>query len=131
MDTPTLSQQRNADLRDAYQRIIKTESVNSRYLKRSSIISLLMEMPAPRFYLTSEWARTIFRGWRRKSRHIRKDKIPKELVDDLRDTYTRVKEQYPGAPEVTLWQIVVEQPAKSFYISAKRMEEIIFNYSGR
>ena len=51
MDTDRVIEQRNCALREAHKRIIAASSgINN--VSRRTIISLIQEMPAPRFYIT-------------------------------------------------------------------------------
>ena len=53
------------------------------------------------------------------------------MIKDLVENFERLRNKYPDATRGTLYQMVVEQPAKSFYLSEHRIYEIIFTYSGR
>ncbi len=53
------------------------------------------------------------------------------MIADLIDNFNRLKQENPNAPLEWLYEVVVEQPSKSFYMSKHRIEEIIFNYTGR
>lgn len=127
MEKTTLLQQRNDDLRAAYKRIVKA-SANMKYVSRATIISLLMEQPAPRFYLLPYQARMyIVNHYRMVNSGRRKQK----MIEDLVENYERLRNEYPGAARGTLYCMAAEQPAKSFYLSKHRIEEILFDYSGR
>ncbi len=53
------------------------------------------------------------------------------MVADLKATFARLQSENPYATKEWLYEKVVEQPAKSFYMSKHRIKEIVFNYSGR
>ena len=131
MNDPILYRERNAALRKVYSDIIHTQGVNLNYLNRNSILDLIAEQPAPRFYITPEIA-----GWYI-CQYYRNNKMPlikphkQAMVLDLVENYERLRQQYPDMHKWALYDMVVEQPAKSFYMNKQRIKEIIFNYTGR
>lgn len=127
----TLKQQRDADLRALYQRIIHLQSVNLRYMKRSAIVALLATEPAPRFYLTEEQAGWAICQYYRNGRIPRCRPMKQAMILDLVDQYEKMRKEHPHAQKNILYKLAVEQPAKSFYMSNQRIREIIFNYSCR
>lgn len=128
MDEISLINERNAALKAEYQRIFK-DGANLRYAKLSTIISILQEQPAPRFYVTPEWAGVLIKRWYRN--HGCKNKRKRQMVQDLVQNFERLQRMYPDAKKTTLYQLATEQPAKSFYMSTHRIMEILLNYSGR
>lgn len=117
--------QRNRALDAVYKRIIKA-SRGVRFLSRKTVIALIQEQTAPRFYITPETAKLYIRG----NRKLQKSLKP-NMVADLIENFNRLVAENPNAPKEWLYEIVVEQPAKSFYMSDHRIAEVIFNYSGR
>lgn len=127
MGEQSLIRQRNIDLQGVYTRLIGVTS-NIQYLSRSTILSIMQEQAAPRFYLTPYQASLyILRGMKGGNVGYRKQ----AMIADLIENYERLRREYPEATKTALYEMVVEQPAKSFYLSRKRMREIIFNYRGR
>ncbi len=126
MDTDRVIEQRNCALREAHKRIIAASSgINN--VSRRTIISLIQEMSAPRFYITPFTAQLYINN----NNQCRNRGRKQDMIADLMDNYNRLKLANPNAPKMWLYETVVEQPAKSFYMSAHRIEEIIFNYTGR
>ena len=116
---------RDRSLRAAYLRIIRASK--GMHITRKVIISLLQEQPAPRFYIEPDTARVYIKNYKRY-----KGKSFKEaMVADLKENLNRLKAENPDAPQAWLYEEVVKQPAKSYYMSDHRIEEVIFNYSGR
>ncbi len=127
MEEISLIRQRNKDLHTAYKRLLQA-TIGARYVSRESILTLLQQQPAPRFYLTPYQAmRYICAYYQMKTATHRKQ----EMILDLVETYERLRKQYPQTTKTILYEMVVEQPAKSFYMSKHRIQEIVFNYSGR
>lgn len=123
----TLIQLRDKELRHCYEKILRSCS-NTRLLSRRSILSLLSGMPAPRFFITPYWASLyILRHYKGLNINRRK----RGMIDDLVENYERLRIEYPYATKCDLYEMLVEQPAKSFYMSEQRIKEIIFNYTGR
>lgn len=127
MSSNRIISERNAALREVHKRIIKA-SGGIGNVSRGAIVSLIGEQSAPRFYISPFTARLYITQRYKCS----EENSPKQaMVSDLVETYRRLIVTYPNAPKEWLYEKVVEQPAKSFYLSAHRIEEIIFNYSGR
>jgi len=120
-------QLREKDLRAAYNRLSCVHGINFRYLKFSSIVSMLLEESAPRFYIAPEWAYQVIRRYKTKGIVTGNEAMLKDLVRE----YDRVKSQNPDMPVCQICKLAVESPAKSFYMSPHRVREIIFNYTGR
>lgn len=126
MATQSIIGQRNDALKAAHKQVIKASN-GIMNISRQMIISLIQEMSAPRFYITPFTARLYINN-----NHQCRDKSRKpDMIADLIDNFNRLKQENPNAPLEWLYEVVVEQPAKSFYMSKHRIEEIIFNYSGR
>ncbi len=122
----TVIEERNEALRMLHKDIIAS-SRDIQYLSRQSIISFIYEQPAPRFYITPFTARLYINN----NNQCADNGEKKEMIADLLANYHRLCMEYPNAPKEWLYEVVVLQPAKSFYMSKHRIEEIIFNYSGR
>lgn len=126
MATQSIIGQRNDAIKAAHKQVIKASN-GIMNISRQMIISLIQEMPAPRFYITPFTARLYINN-----NHQCRDKSRKpDMIADLIDNFNRLKQENPNAPLEWLYEVVVEQPAKSFYMSKHRIEEIIFNYTGR
>ena len=120
--------ERNLALQEIYKRIRKSH-VNMNLLSRDMIVSTILEQPAPRFYITPDRAKYILlhhNNWQGNKRPQ-----TQELIDDLVANYERLKAQFPHTPDERLYEMVVEQPAKSFFMTHHRVKEVIFNYTGR
>lgn len=127
MENDSIIKQRNKDITMAYERIVKAGAY-IRNVSRSTIISLIQEQSAPRFYIAPHTAKLYLLNIHQPGTRYRQKK---HMIDDLRENFYRLKQQNPGKPKEWLYENVVEMPAKSFYVSAHRIEEIIFQYSGR
>jgi hypothetical protein len=126
MRTQSIIGQRNDALKAAHRQVIRA-SDGIMNISRQMIISIIKEMPAPRFYISPFTARLYINN----NQHCREKSRKPDMVADLIENFNRLKHDNPNAPLEWLYEVVVEQPAKSFYMSSHRIEEIIFNYTGR
>lgn len=125
MKPTSIIEDRNKALR-ALHRAIISESRNLGYLTCATIVVYIYGQPAPRFYITPYSARLYING-----RKTADSKRKRDMVADLKEAFVRLQRENPYAPKEWLYEKVVEQPAKSFYMSKHRIKEIVFNYSGR
>ena len=127
MEEKALIELRNEDVRKAYERVSKA-SVGINYISSETIISIVADEPAPRFYISPYWARVIIRNHYKGTNSCR---VKQAMILDLVENYERLLALKPNMRKKTLYGMVVEQPAKSFYISPRSIKEIVFNYKGR
>jgi len=124
MKDKAILQQRNDDLRATYERVNKA-SEGMLYISSSSLLSIVAEEPAPRFYINPRWAREIIRRY---YKGIATPTTRRDMIEDLVDNYERLKVLYPKARKKQLFRLLVEQPARSFYLSPYSIRDIVFNY---
>lgn len=122
-----LTKQRDADLRNLYTQVIKKSGVNPMYLPRETILDALSEHTAPRFYIEPFQARHYVTLYYSK-RTIHKSPIKQAMIRNLVEVFETIRPQHMNLPMAEIWQMVVEHPAKSFYLSRQRIKEIILNY---
>ena len=115
--------ERNKVLIREHEKIIKA-SHNVGYIPRSAIIALIQELPAPRFYITPFMANLYINNIQHRRSRGRKQ----EMIKDLIENYNRLRAENPSKTKEWLYEHVVEQPAKSFYMSDRSIKEIIFQY---
>lgn len=131
MNKKTLIHERNIALQAIYKRIIHT-NVNRNLITNDTIVSIILEEPAPRFYISPHQAELLIIHHRDKKQCAScKRTLKREMVDDLVENFERLRELYPHTPLKKIYEMVVEKPAKSFYISYRCARDIIFNYTGR
>ena len=121
-------QQRNHDLKEAYRKIIQASQTLRYSTPQRMIASIIAEMPAPRFYISPFSAQLYITGEYR-NRNLSRRK--RAMIADLVENYEQLRRLYPEAQKSAIYALVVEQPAKSFYMTEKRICEIIYNYTGR
>lgn len=132
MIDPLLYEERNAALRGVYESIIRSYGVvNMRYMSRAVILELIMEHSAPRFYITPELAGWYICQYERWGRLVVVKSHKREMLLDLISVYERLRKEHPYMKRGELYDLVVNQPAKSFYMRKQRIKEVIFRYSGR
>lgn len=128
LDNESMITRRNRDLQDAYRRFIRLGSVNMRYIRRQYLIRHLINQPAPRFYICPKVAERYVLGYlkgRRKTLHSSKI----EMIEDLVGVYRSIVSSGEALRQYEVWERVVESPARKFYITPERAEEILFNHN--
>ena len=132
MEKRILIVERNACLCRRYEELLRVEGVNARYMRRSVFLDILSKESAPRFYISPEWARRYIMSYYGGSKWMRgRGRLRKAMIADLVEQYERLMQEHPRVSKDWLYMKVVEQPARSFYMSRKRMQEVLFRYSGR
>lgn len=120
--------QRNRDLQKAYTDFLQTHSVNKYYIRRSFVMDRIVNSPAPRFYIGTKTAERYVLGYLNGSRKIMHHR-KLEMIEDLVRTYRAVLSSGECAHRYEIWERVVQSPARKFYITPARAEEIIFNHN--
>lgn len=129
MHEPSLIDARNKAIREAYLRLVKSSSLNRGLLKRHIAIAYLMEQPAERFYITPKMAERYVLGYLRGDKHVlcaRK----RAMIEDLVCVYRGIVNRRDGAKQADIWEEVVSSPAKSYYMTERRLREVAFVYKG-
>ncbi len=132
MESSIYIEERNEALKEAYKRIVSAKGVNSMFLNREALLQILIEQPAPKFYISPEWAKrhitAHYKGYPKCLQKRGYGKQNNKMIEDLVEQYEKLMQNNPDAPKKWLYENVVLQPAKSFYVSLRRAKEIIFNY---
>jgi hypothetical protein len=97
---------------------------------RDTLIELIMEQSAPRFYITPKMAERYVIGFKQQSPHILNSRKI-DMIKDLVSAYETAKNRHKRSSMMMIWRYTVESPAKSFYVTKRVLKEIIFNYTGR
>ena len=123
----TLTDQRDRDLKNLHTSVIKNSGVNPMYLTREFIVSTLASQPAPRFYIKAQQAESYVVGYYKQVSYV-KSELKRSMILDLVRVFEKIRSDNIHLPMADIWQLVVEHPAKSFYLSNQRIKEIIYNY---
>lgn len=123
----TLTDQRDRDLKNLHTSVIKNSGVNPMYLTREFIVSTLASQPAPRFYIKAQQAESYVVGYYKQVSYV-KSELKRSMILDLVQVFEQIRSDNIHLPMADIWQLVVEHPAKSFYLSNQRIKEIIYNY---
>jgi len=119
--------QRNKDLLAVYDSLITNGNINKKYIKRGSIIDVLYESPAPRFYICPRMAERYVNAYLRgKLTCISRERLA--MVEDLVENYKRIRKRRKNEQLCFVWQMVINSPAKGFYLSRQTIMEIIYGY---
>lgn len=121
----SLAKEKALDVKLAYKRLCNS-GVNKQLMRLDSIVDLLMEQEAPRFYITEKMAERYVLGFKRQSPEVLSSRRL-DMIKDLVSAYDRAKERYKNAYMKQIWTYTVNSRAKSFYISRRKMKEILNN----
>ena len=124
--------ERNLALQNIYKCILKS-NVNRNLMNNDMIISIVMEQPAPKFYISPKEAKKLILSYYKSNGElpIRKKSLTREMAKDLVENYEMLRKKFPHTDKERIYEYVVEQPAKSFYMSYNSVRAVIFNYKGR
>ena len=129
-NTHALLAERDEEIRKIHKRIVRDSGINKKYLTRDFIVEQVQKCPAPRFYLepkrAMEYVNSYYKG---KTCHLRP--LRRAMVLDLVEAFEEVRSEHLNDPMGDIWTMVVEHPAKSFYLSPARIIEIIYQYHDR
>lgn len=117
--------ERAYDVKLAYKKLDNI-GVNKQLMHLESIVDLLMEQEAPRFYITPKMAERYILGFKRQDPAILSSRRI-DMIKDLVEVYDKVCARYKRVYRTQLWDYVVNSRAKSFYISRRKFKEIINN----
>ena len=123
----TLTEQRDNDLRNLHAIVIKNSGVNPMYLSRETIVQTIASHSAPRFYICARLAQSYVIGYYKNRESVKYDR-KKAMILDLVRVFEEIRSENIHLPMSDIWQMVVEHPAKSFYLTNQRILEIIYNY---
>lgn len=127
MEKRELRMERDKELKKRFDYVIQESGVNPRYMMRDDIANILQSMPAPRFYIDWKIAQNnVNLYYKGKMKH--KSELKQKMVLDLVEVFEEVRSAHMNYPMTEIWNMVVEHPAKSFYLSKQRIIEIIYNY---
>ena len=117
---------RDCELRKRFNDI-RNSGVNEKYYDWNVVVKVLAKSPAPRFYLSPKMAEQYVLNFKR-GKFLVKSKIGHAMIRDLAENYDRIKELYPYKKSFEIWQLVVDSPAKSFYLKEKTIRYIVYEY---
>lgn len=116
-------------IRTIHKRIINESGINKHYLTRSVVAQQIQKYSAPRFYIDTRRCRELVNGYNAGT--LKCSALTQAMARDLAECYEEVCNAYPNKPMEDKWQLTVEHPAKSFYLSKLRIIEIVYQYHDR
>lgn len=125
-----ITDERNRALRKRFDMISRDYGVNSKYIDRAYLLDLMEQSPAPRFYIEAKQAERYVVAYY-KNRDItsfRNSPTKQRMMLDLVETFERVRSANMDMQMRDIWEMVVREPAKEFYISRATIKKIVFNY---
>lgn len=122
-----LHNMRNKEVMKIYDNIISSKSVNSKYISRDLVLRLIEQHPAPRFYITPKMAERYVIAYKKQDPSILESrKLP--MIKDLAEVYDKLIKFRKVSLKTRVWSLVVQSEAKSFYLTQRRIQDIIFGY---
>lgn len=124
-----LQHTRNKEIEKVYRNIMSSR-VNMDYVNTESVLKLVCDHPAPRFYITPKMAERYVLGYKKQDPAILNSRrLP--MILDLVEAYDRITSRRKRQMRFVVWESVVESEAKSFYVTPRRVRDIIFKYAKR
>jgi len=120
-----LTIERYESIRSLHTQIIRS-AVNAKYISVAAIVSIIMESPAPRFYISAREAQKRVSAYYQGKRY--KGRVSDDMVEDLVENYERIRKEHPHYPQWRVWETLIAQPAKSYYLSPGVIRGIVFNH---
>lgn len=123
----TISAERNKELRKRFNELLSASGVNMMYFHRDTIVDMLYNESAPRFYISAKIAERYVLNYKR-GVFLSEDPITRRKITDLAETFDRICAENPHMKRKDVWNEVVWSPAKSFYLSKKRIKWIVYGW---
>lgn len=124
--TKDLTTYRDLELRSRFQDI-RDSGVNKMYYNWKLVVRMLSKQPAPQFYISPKKAEQYVHSYYR-GEFLVKSSLARAMVRDLVDNYERIIAERNGKKMCEIWEMVVESPAKSFYLKESTIRHIIYEY---
>ena len=109
------------DLDAAFKSIITTNAREGRIMFRNEICEMISKLPAPRIYVTPEYALRVVRGYSRCG--AKKGLLKMKQQDELRRGYYSLP---PTMRTLSNLAKVLAEPAEFFYVNPQRIYLILF-----
>ena len=110
-----------------YDELLKSDGINRDYITRDVIVTLLSQSPAPQFYISPKMAERYITAYFRNELPVMRS-AKQQMISDMVQVFKEVRGEFYNKPMVDIWNMVVEHPAPSFYMSKSRIKEIIYNW---
>lgn len=125
-----ITDERNRALRKRFDMISRDYGVNSKYIDRAYLLDMMEQSPAPRFYIDAKQAeRYVIAYYKNQSAaSFKKTSARQRMMLDLVEVFERVRSANMDKQMREIWEMVVREPAKEFYISRTTIKKIVFNY---
>ena len=109
------------DLDNLFKSILITNQLEGRIAYRLQICEQISKLPAPRLYVTPEYALRVIRGYSRCGAEIPSRR--KRQQDEVRRRYYSIPEDIRSLPNLGK---VLAEPAESFYLSPKQISNLLY-----
>lgn len=109
--------------------MIKSSGVNGKYITREFVAQVLSEQKAPRFYLEWQTARRLINHWY--DGILCSNPLLRERQENLVEVFEDIRKKNIHMPIEDVYRLVVEHPAKKFYLTKYHIIEIVYNYRNR
>ena len=115
------------DLDEVYKSIIVANTREGRIMTRRQVCELIARSPAPRLYITPEYALRIFRGHPRCGTHTNSYRVA-AMQQELRSRILSLPENMRTLANIAK---VIAEPAPSFYLSSRRIYDFLYKVYDR
>jgi hypothetical protein len=113
------------DLDAAYRSIVVRNAKEGCYLSRMDVCKILAKSPAPRLYITPEYAMRVIKGHPRcQSSTYSTSRMHQELL-------ARYNSLPEGSRTLVNVEMIINQPAPSFYLSPIRISDLLYKVYDR
>ena len=125
-----LKKERDKAILAIHTRIINDSGINKKYLTRDIVAKKIQECSAPRFYIDTRQCRYLVRAYYN-GKLDKSSPLCQAKAKDLAEVFEKIRETHPNDYMEDIFGMVVQQPAKSFYLSKSRIIEILYRYHDR
>ena len=110
------------DLDKVFKSIITANHREGRIMTRREICNIIAKFPAPRLYITPEYALRVFRGHHRCGASTNSYRAT-DMQQELRSRILSLPENMRTIANIAK---VIEKPAPSFYLSPYRIHDLLY-----
>lgn len=110
------------DLDEVYKSIVVANHREGRIMTRREICNIIAKSPAPRLYITPEYALRVFRGDRRCGASVNSYHAT-AMQQELRSRILALPENMRSLANIAK---VITEPAPSFYLSSYRIYDFLY-----
>ena len=116
-----------ADLDEVYSSIVAANNREGRVMTRRQICDIISKSPAPRLYITPEYAMRILRGHPRCGARTHSYRVA-AMQQEMRSRVLALPENQRSLADIAK---AIAEPAQSFYLSSRRIYDFLYQVYNR